>query len=202
MFEKTIFHTMPEQIAVRLRYSILSGELESGAPLREREVSAWYGVSRGPVREVFRQLTQEGLLVAVPNKGVKVAEKPSGPVRALLVKLRTEIESFVLDSVFDEITQEDITQLEKILEKIRQACLKDDMGALLEQDLNFHRAIIEQHDEKDLFSIWRPMALRMLIQYNRLGDLIESYHEHKRILDAVKKGDKAAALKALEDNIQ
>ncbi len=202
MFEKTIFHTMPEQIAVRLRYSILSGELESGAPLREREVSDWYGVSRGPVREVFRQLTQEGLLVAVPNKGVKVAEKPSGPVRALLVKLRTEIESFVLDSVFDDITQKDITQLEKILEKIKQACLNDDMGALLEQDLNFHRAIIEQHDEKDLFSIWRPMALRMLIQYNRLGDLIESYHEHSRILDAIKKGDKAAALKALEDNIQ
>ena len=202
MSSNTIFHTMPEQIAVRLRQSILSGELESGQPLREKEVSDWFGVSRGPVREVFRLLTQEGMLVAVPNKGVKVAQKPSGDTRKLLVKLRVEIETFVLNSIFDEITAEDIKKLELVLENIKSACLNNDMGTLLEHDLNFHRVIIQSHDEKDLFSIWRPMALRMLIQYNRLGDLIESYHEHKRILDAIKAGDKKEAIAAIKANIR
>ncbi|MFK7800233.1 MAG: GntR family transcriptional regulator [Anaerolineae bacterium] len=202
MPEKIIFHTMTEQIASRLRQRILSGDLESGQPLREKEVSEWFGVSRGPVREVFQQLTQEGMLVAKPNKGVKVAQKPSGAIRDLLVKLRVEIEVFVLDSIFEEITQEDIQKLEVILADIKEACGRNDMGTLLEHDLNFHRVIIQSHDEKDLFSIWRPMALRMLIQYNRLGDLMESYQEHKSIFDAIQNGDKVAAIEAIKANIR
>lgn len=202
MSEKVIFHTMTEQIASRLRQRILSGELESGQPLREKEVSDWFGVSRGPVREVFQLLAQEGMLVAVPNKGVKVAQKPSGVTRALLVKLRVEIETFVLDSIFDQITQEDISTLEAILAKIKTACENDDMGTLLEHDLHFHRTLIQSHDEKHLFAIWRPMALRMLIQYNRLGNLMESYDEHKRILEAIKAKDKEAAIEAIKANIR
>ena len=193
---------MPEQIAMGLRHSILSGELESGQPLREKEVADWFGVSRGPVREVFRLLTQEGMLIAEPNKGVKVAQRPSGPVRELLVRLRVEIETFVLDSIFDEITDDDVTKLESILANIKAACLDDDMGRLLDHDLEFHRTIIQSHDEKDLFSIWRPMALRMLIQYNRLGNLMESYYEHKRIFEAIRDRDKEAALQAIKNNIR
>lgn len=202
MPEKIIFHTMTEQIASRLRQRILSGDLESGQPLREKEVSDWFGVSRGPVREVFQQLSREGMLVAEPNKGVKVAQKPSGPIRDLLVKLRVEIEIFVLDSIFDELTAEDVKTLELILANIKTACEGNDMGTLLEHDLHFHRSIIQSHDEKDLFSIWQPMALRMLIQYNRLGDLMESYHEHKRIFDAIKNGNKEATIEAIKANIR
>lgn len=200
--ERTIYHTMPEQIAVRLRQSILSGELESGQPLREKEVSEWFGVSRGPVREVFRILTLEGMLVSVPNKGVKVAQKPSGATRDLLVRLRVEIEIFVMETVFDQFTSKDIDQLSHILDNIKAACEADSMGDLLEYDLKFHQTIIQSHDEKDLFAIWRPMALRMLIQYNRLGDLMESYHEHKAIFDAIVAGDKEEAIQALKNNIQ
>ncbi|MFT7587215.1 MAG: DNA-binding GntR family transcriptional regulator, partial [Cellvibrionaceae bacterium] len=178
------------------------GELESGQPLREKEVSDWFRVSRGPVREVFQLLAQEGMLVAEPNKGVKVAQKPSGLTRDLLVKLRVEIETFVLDNIFDQITDEDIAQLESILANIKTACDNNDMGTLLEHDLHFHRTIIQSHDEKDLFSIWQPMALRMLIQYNRLGDLMESHQEHKEIFDAIRDKDKGAALKALKNNIR
>jgi DNA-binding GntR family transcriptional regulator len=201
MSEKTIFHTLPEQITAQLRHRILSGELESGQPLREIEVSSWFGVSRGPVREVFQLLAQEGMLVAEPNKGVKVAQKPSGPIRDLLAKLRIEIETFVLDSIFDQITTADIAKLEAILANIKAACLNNDMGTLLEHDLEFHRTLIQSHDEKDLFAIWQPMALRMLIQYNRLGDLMESYDEHKQIFDAIRDKDKEAALTALKKNI-
>jgi DNA-binding GntR family transcriptional regulator len=202
MSDNTLFHTLPEQIAMHLRQSILSGELQSGQPLREKDIADRFGVSRGPVREVFRLLTQEGMLVAEPNKGVKVAQKPTGTVRTLLVNLRVEIETFVLNSIFDQITLQDIQKLEAVLANIKQACLNNDMGTLLEHDLDFHRILIQSHDQKELFSIWRPMVLRMLIQYNRLGNLMESYQEHKRIFDAIKQGNKEEALEALKANIR
>ena len=44
--------------------------------------------------------------------------------------------------------------------------------------------------------------MRMLMHYNRFGELIESYYEHKQIIDAIRQGDQEAAIEALMANIQ
>ncbi len=202
MRESAIYRTIPEQVTARLRQEILSGKFQPGQPLREQEISERFGVSRGPIREALRQLTQQGLLVLEPNKGVRVAQYLSDAVRPLTVELRRKIEIFVLDSIFQQITAADIVAWEAVLTDIRWACEQGDTAALVDHDLRFHQAIIQSHDDKDLFALWEPIALRMLMQYNRFGDLMESYREHKIILDAIRRGDKAAALAALEANIQ
>ena len=197
-----IYRTLPEQIAARLQREVLSSKLKPGDPLREVDLSERFGVSRGPIREAFRQLTQQGLLVLEPNKGVRVAENPSMEVRPLVVQLRRKIENFVLDSIFERITPDDLDVWDEILADIKAACESNDVDALTEHDLRFHQAIIQSHDDKDLFTLWQPIMMRMLMHYNRLDDIMESYREHKRILDAIHKGQKAEALRALEANIQ
>lgn len=197
-----IFKSIPEQIEQRLRNEILTGLLEAGYPLREQEVSERFGVSRGPVREVFNRLAQQGLVVTEPNKGVRVAAQPSATLRPLLVSLRKNIELFVLDSAFETLTQEHINKLDRILASILKACKDSDAAALVTHDLNFHKVLIESHEDKTISILWAPIILRMLIHYERFGDLMESYEEHKEILDAIKSGNKKAALNALENNIQ
>ena len=196
-----IYRTLPEQIAARLTQEVLSSKLKPGDPLREIDLSERFGVSRGPVREAFRQLSQQGLLVLEPNKGVRVAQNPSVEVRPLVVELRRKIESFVLDSIFERITEEDLEDWNGILVDIKMACEASDVDALTEHDLRFHRAIIQSHDDKDLFALWQPIAMRMMMHYNRLDDIMESYREHERILDAIRAGNKRGAIKALVDNI-
>ena len=197
-----IFRTLPEQIAARLQQDILAGQLQAGAPLREVDLSERFGVSRGPVREAFRQLTQQGLLVLEPNKGVRVAQNPSVEVRPLVVELRRTIEVFALESIFDRITEGDLAIWDEILRDIKTACESNDLNALTDHDLRFHQAIVKSHDDRDLFTLWQPIAMRMMMQYNRLDDLMDSYREHKRILDAIRAGDRAAAIAALSTNIQ
>ncbi len=197
-----IYRTLPEQIAARLRQDVLSSKLKPGDPLREIDLSERFGVSRGPVREAFRQLTQQGLLVLEPNKGVRVAQNPSVEVRPLVVELRRTIERFVLESIFEKITESDIELWEEILADIQRACELNDVDALTEHDLRFHQAIIQSHDDKDLFALWQPIAMRMMMHYNRLVDIMDSYREHERILDAIRAGDRAAAVSALTANIQ
>lgn len=197
-----IYRTLPEQIAARLQREVLSSKLKPGDPLREMDLSERFGVSRGPIREAFRQLTQQGLLVLEPNKGVRVAQNPSVEVRPLVVQLRRKIETFVLDSIFDRITDDDLVMWDSILADIKAACESSDVDALTEHDLRFHRAIIQSHDDKDLFALWQPIMMRMLMHYNRLDDIMESYREHKRILDAIHSGQKEEAIRALEANIQ
>ncbi len=197
-----IYRTLPEQIAARLRREVLSNKLKPGDPLREADLSQRFGVSRGPVREAFRQLTQQGLLVLEPNKGARVAQNPSVEVRPLVVQLRRTIETFVLDSIFERITEIDIGRWEDILADIHTACRNNDVDALTDSDLRFHQAIIQSHDDTDIFTLWQPIAMRMMMQYTRHGDIMESYREHKRILDAIRNGDKPGAIDALYANIQ
>lgn len=197
-----IFRTLPEQIAARLQQDILGGHLKPGEPLREADLSERFGVSRGPVREAFRQLVQQGLLVLEPNKGVRVAQNPSGEMRPLVVQLRRAIEVYVLESIFDRITEGDIDSWQAILNDIKTACESNDLNALTNSDLRFHQAIVKSHDDRDLFTLWQPIAMRMMMQYNRLDDIMDSYREHARILDAIRAQDRSAAIEALSRNIQ
>ncbi len=202
MDEQQIFRTIPEQVAARLRQEVLTGRLKPGAPLREIEISERFGVSRGPIREALRQLTQQGILVLEPNKGVRVAPNPSVAVRPLIVEIRRTIEIFVLDSIFDEFTEADINQLESILSDIKKDCEQDDINSLIEHDLRFHQILIQCHPDKDLLALWEPIMMRMLMHYSRLSNLMDSYLEHKQIFDAIRSGSKDEAIAALAANIQ
>ena len=159
-------------------------------------------VSRGPIREVFRQLTQQGLLTLEPNKGVRVAQPPSPKAGALIIKLRRDVETFILSNGFDLISQDDLQNLESILVQIKDACQQGDKVALTSLDVRLHETLILACDDQGLFTIWQTITLRMLMHYQRHGDLMESYFEHKRIIDAIRAGDKAEAVAALKTNLQ
>ena len=58
--------SLPEAVAERLRILIIEGELRPGTKLNERELCERLGVSRTPLREAFRMLASDGLLVQLP----------------------------------------------------------------------------------------------------------------------------------------
>ena len=201
MTEETIFRTIPEQVAAQLKQEILDGTFKSGTPLREQALSERFGVSRGPIREVFSMLADQGLLVKEANKGVRVAFQPSADIRPLITDLRRRIELFVLEELFDRIGPGEIEQLESILAGMETACRQGDQDALREQDIHFHTALIQMHPNPDLFMLWRPIMHRMEMQYVRHGDLMDSYEEHRKIVAAIRSKDRPAALNELAQNI-
>ena len=71
----------PSIIADKLRQAIAHGELKPGAQLGEADLARKLGVSRGPLREGMQRLTQEGLLVAIRNRGLFVRDMTPGDVR-------------------------------------------------------------------------------------------------------------------------
>ena len=73
----------PERIAEQLRSGIVTGRLAPGQALREVEIARQLGVSRGPVREAFQRLIQEGLLEAHPARGVFVPQLAAGDIADL-----------------------------------------------------------------------------------------------------------------------
>jgi len=202
MTANPVFRTIREQIADRIRADVISGRLSEGTSLREQALAKQYGVSRAPIRDALLQLTQEGILAAKPNCGVKVGSASSEEIQPLVVDLRRKIEVFALRKVFGKLTEADVDRLDETVERLRVACEKEDIGEIVQHDMALHRCILEATGNADLLAMWLPIVSRMMLHYSRHRDMMESHREHAAIVDAIRKRDKRAAIAALTANIQ
>src|SRR5688500_1155837 len=125
---------LQEQVAGLLRRRILSGELTAGTAVREQELANEFGISRGPIRDALLTLTKEGLLIARPNVGVRVAAEPSAFKRNVIVRLRRDIEGSALMGWFEKKDPSVLAALEKNLVLYKEACAGTDLGLVVELD--------------------------------------------------------------------
>jgi GntR family transcriptional regulator, rspAB operon transcriptional repressor len=195
-----VHRTIREQVATHLRHAVLSGELGEGEALREQPLAQHFGVSRGPIRDALLQLTQEGLLVAEQNRGVRV-RRPDPAIRSVVVDLRRKIETFALKELCKH-GDEALTFFTENLSLFQSACQRGNMAEVVEHDMAFHRHIVENGGGADLVAVWVPVVTHMMLPYSRHRDLMDSYSEHEMVVEALHRGDKAEALGCLRANIQ
>lgn len=63
---------LSEQVYITLKQAILRGDLQPTEKLNEVKIAEQLKVSATPVREAFRKLAKDNLVVIVPWKGVTV----------------------------------------------------------------------------------------------------------------------------------
>jgi DNA-binding GntR family transcriptional regulator len=200
---KGLIRSLREQVADRLRRDVLAGELPPGEHLREVELAGRFGVSRGPVRDALLQLAKEGWLVLEPHCGAKVA----GPAPEILLPLiraqRRKVEGFALRRFFKDVTPDDFAAWDEVLEKMRGACEREDYPAIVLQDIALHLSFIERAGQPEVLDLWLPLVARMRFAYEKYyHNALEIYDEHRAIIDALRRRDLKATLKALETNIK
>src|SRR5215471_5782938 len=81
-----------QDVAEKLRHEVVSGMHPAGTRLRQVEVATRLGVSTTPVREAFRTLAEEGLVVHDSHRGVIVFEPSPREVHEIY-EIRLELES-------------------------------------------------------------------------------------------------------------
>jgi DNA-binding GntR family transcriptional regulator len=206
MVRSTLTRGVRERVVNQLREDILSRRLAEGERLSEMELAKRFGVSRGPIREAFVQLTHEGLLVAQPNRGVRVATSAPNSIRKLVTPIRRTLETYALDSIFDDLDEDDFRVLEGVLERMRLACERGDIPATIEPDIAFHRFLLERAGQPDLVVIWSTIIARIrrhLEQVHRDHTFspLDVYHRHRDLVEVFRTGDRSAAVKALQEHI-
>ncbi len=192
-----------EQITDMIREDLLCGRVSTGTRLSEIKLAKRFGVSRGMIRESLAHLTNEGLLVAKPNCGVSVAPAPSDGIRDFIVPIRRAAETYALKLIFEKLNERDFKALEEILIRMDLACRNRDEDAIVLCDIAFHRYIIDRAGDPDLLAIWKTILIRVRGHFREEvhGYSGNDVEDHQRLLDAYRAGDKAAAIKALEEHI-
>jgi DNA-binding FadR family transcriptional regulator len=210
---------MADQVATVLRRMFIRGEIAEGTMLPpESELMERFGVSRPTLREAFRVLESESLIVM--HRGVRGGARVTRPRRETLARyagLILEYEGVTLKDVYEaRITLETpmvvqlakdrdpavIAELERIVEQDAQLEPGD---AAVERLTDFHAAIARLSGNKTL-QIVTDMLHHIVVKANRSLQPTEgaraeqarrrSAKTHRIVLDLIKSGeaDKAGAL--------
>ena len=87
--------TRTEQVYEILRGELLNGGLHPGQKLKMVELTERFAVSQSVVREALTRLTEQGLLVATPQRGFRVRDLSIEDI-AELTETRIQVESIAL----------------------------------------------------------------------------------------------------------
>ena len=197
-----INRTIREQVTNQIRDDVVAGKFPAGQPLRESELAERFGVSRGPVRDAFLQLSQEGFLAYQANRGVTVCNPPDSRDHEFIVSLRQQIECHVIFRGRSKLGEEEWKTLEAALTELKAACESEDVARVAKADMSFHEQILIACGGEDFLPIWKRLCSQMFLAYSRLENYSDIHAEHLAILEALKSGGKRAVISALKANIQ
>lgn len=197
--------TVQDQIAAQLRADVQQGVYAPGAPLREEQLAARFGVSRSPIRQVLQQLAFEGLLHYRPNYGVVVASPPSDEVRAALYECRARLETIALRQCFPQLDADDFRRWESILDEMYETCRRNDHAAADHQDALFHRLIVDKASAAGSLGVYHAIAAATrdysVDRNRRYDDLCELYAVHAALYATIRAGEVDVACEAVEQHI-
>ncbi len=82
-----------------------------------------------------------------------------------LVPLRKQIEAFALRHYYDELCDDDFQRWNVILEEMKAACQDGTLTVVAEQDILFHRSVVERGGLPGLLTGWATVGGRIRKQF-------------------------------------
>ena len=196
--------SLTESTVKRLREAIISGALELGQPLSERQLAELLEVSKTPVREALAQLRREGLVRILPQRGAFVFTLSQQEV-VEICELRQALEASALRLAMERHPDGFRNALESVVQRMQRARSRRDVNAYLNEDTRFHECFFE-HCGNSLMAqnygmfIGKIAALRTHLAHKPQHTEL-SFREHEAMLEAVTRRDSAAALAVLDIHI-
>jgi DNA-binding GntR family transcriptional regulator len=109
-----------DQVYEVLENAVLTGSLESGSPLRVRDLAAMVGTSVMPVREAIRRLEDAGLATRIPHKSAVVRTFTVAEL-IHIYDVRTILEVQAATQGAPEVSRRNLREMEASCAKMQKA---------------------------------------------------------------------------------
>ena len=199
---KTI--SLADQVFEHIESDILSGKYARGEIITESKLSTELGVSRTPIREALRRLSQEHL-IEESGKGsvvIGITEKDLDDI----FLIRKKIECMAAELAAVNHTEEQLAELEETLELQEFYATKNDAEHIKHMDNKFHHMIYTLTGSTVFLDTLVPLHKK--IQKYRKASVQQSSRaeasikEHRKIFEAIAARDSAAASKYALEHVE
>lgn len=185
-----------------LRRRILTLDLAPGEHLDEVRLSAEYGMSRTPMRDVLRHLAGEGCIELRDHRSAVVAPMDIRTLRSFFQSAPL-IYASVARLAAENRTNAQVEALRRIQGDFREALAREDVEAIVTFNDAFHHAIGEMARNPYLMASLR----RLLVDHARIGQtfwrardrdmaskIAAAAEQHDRMIGHIASGEAAAAV--------
>lgn len=182
-----------------IKKKIINGELAPGNSLMDRALAAEMGVSRTPIRDALKRLSQEGWVLWREHKGIVVSEVNSDDEYQLFL-LREMIEPFIVRKIITTKHPQVLAgQLVVIADEMES--VKDNPVEFMKKDMQFHTAIIEFLGVTKLGPLWEKICddmTRLVVQsVRKRRPPDEIMEEHRILIESFWRADLETALECI-----
>jgi DNA-binding GntR family transcriptional regulator len=183
-----------ERVADALRGSITNGELPPGSRLPEAALVEALGVSRNTLREAFRLLARENLVMHELHRGVVVKRLTELDVHEIY-RVRLVLETAAVDRTanLDRARLAPVREVVSLEEVARDA---GDWPAVATHDIAFHRRLVELLDSARLNAYFAALLAELRLAFaiptdpseflgpfiprnRKIAELLESGHRRR-----------------------
>ena len=184
--------SLSEDVYGHILNMILNLELNSGDKIPEEKIASMLGVSRTPIREAIRKLSEDGLVNIYPRRFAEVASFSDLVIKNIGLT-RIALDRLAVEMVILNGSNADF----EILEEQAYVCLEysklGDKFNAVKADSDFHLEIAKISKNDVLFDILNNIHLKVrFIQMNfdkTPNDLHRSVDLHLPIVEAIKNRD-------------
>ena len=152
--------SLADRAADTLREFILLGKLAPGVAVPERELADALGISRTPLKEALRILSNEGLIVYSATRRPSVAD-PSVEELAQNLAVLGELEALGGKLACDNARSDEIAEATRLEEMMRTAPSGTDPLEFFGWDMDFHQTIVAAARNTPLLETHRAYNARL-----------------------------------------
>ena len=193
-----------DQIYPMIRGLILTGVIQPGEVIDEKAIAAQLHVSRTPVREAVKRLSDEHLVDVVAQSATRAARMDRREIEeAFLIRRALEMESAA--QAAGHMSQEHADRLHDILAKHERAVERRQFVEAIARDDEFHRAVTEI---SDLPRLWSTIEISKAqldrcrhMMLPRAGQAEATLEQHRAIIRALNSRDPAKAAGAMKAHL-
>ncbi|MEX1204124.1 MAG: GntR family transcriptional regulator [Dongiaceae bacterium] len=198
---------LSQQVADEIVEAVAAGAIRPGQRVTDSDIALKLGVSRNPVREAMKILEAQGIIVSTPHRSTHVVAFDMSKVDQI-ANARVAIERIAFGEAASAYTDDPglIRELDRIVEAMEEAALRNDLNGITKADLAFHRAVCVASRNEIILTLWETIARHMRISFNLEIEEDTAPPEdiprhHRALRDALARGDRSEVEREIESHI-
>lgn len=187
-----------------IREAILRGQLAPGERLNEVELARAWQISRTPIRDALRRLEAEGLVRAVPGKGVTVPRLGRADVGELYEMLEA-LEGMAARRTAERASGTHLAHLNTLIKEYGAALRQNNVTRLGEIVAEFHatvaRTALNGRLERAIETLRAQLASAERQALRQRGTAARSFRELAKLTAAIRARDGGRAEAAMREHL-